>query len=336
MAVLAGVRFDRMFRDVDAIVEAYNKGLPMARELFGPDVAMGGPRWAGISYGHVNCLGSRLVFPEDSEVAHTPVHESLEEGVEALKEDVDFTAAGLFPFFLDLWAKLKKAFPDHRIPFAGFGVEGPTTTAWCLRGHGFFTDIYDNPRLAKEYLRLVTASVVAYRKVVSRINGQPEFSEQGAGICDDVSAMISPALWPEFVVPCLEQYYSSLTSGTRSAHIEDLTVDHLRYLDELGLDRYDPSVSEKLTPALIRDHCRVPFGWRLNETHYASRTPAEIEQWVFDAVAEGASSVRTAVGRNMCTPEAAEKMRAFIRAARKVERLLADGCPREKLREHAA
>ena len=55
-ATLAGVRFDRLFLDADAIAEAYTIGRPMAEALFGADVATGGPTWAGISYGHANSL----------------------------------------------------------------------------------------------------------------------------------------------------------------------------------------------------------------------------------------------------------------------------------------
>ena len=62
-SVLAGVRFDRVFHELDAIVEAFAVGEPRARELYGPDVRYSGPGWAGISYGHVNCLGSDLTFP---------------------------------------------------------------------------------------------------------------------------------------------------------------------------------------------------------------------------------------------------------------------------------
>jgi len=337
MSVLVGVRFDRMFLEADAIVEAYTKGKPMAAELFGPDVGLGGPAWAGISYGHVNCLGCELAFPEDSEVGHTPIYDTLEQGIADLKrkEGMDFAKEGMFPFYLDLWEQLKKALPDERIAFGGFGAEGPITTAWSLRGHGFFTDIHDDPERTKEFLRLVTASIVEYKKLCNRISGRPEFSEEGAGVCDDVAGMISPPLWPEIVMPALEQYYTGLTSGRRSAHIEDLRVEHLGYLDEIGLDSFDPSVSEKLTPALIRDNSRGPFRWRLNTTHYPDRTTEEVEQWVYDAVADGASSVFTVVGRGMVSPEAAEKMRGFIRAGKRVEALLAEGCPRERLREHS-
>lgn len=334
LSTMAGVRFDRVFTDLDAIAEAYAEGMPIARDRFGPDVPFGRPRWAGISYGHVNCLGSPLVFPEDSEVAHTPIYDSLEQAVKALRREVDFAAAGMFPFYLELWEKLKDAFPEHNIPFAGFGAEGPVTTAWLLRGHDFFTDLYDAPAMAKEYLALVTASIVEYKKLLARINGQPEFSPVGAGIADDGAAMIPPRLWPEFVVPALEAYFASLTSGSRSIHVEDLVADHLPYLDGLRITHYDPSVSLRLTPALIRQHCRVPFTWRFNEIEGADFTPAETAQWVFDAAAQGAPGVATGVWRNNCTPNGAANIRTFMRAAERVKRLLADGCPPDRLLEH--
>ena len=333
LSVLAGVRFDRLFRELDAVVASWRDGLPIAREMFGPEVPFGQPHWAGISYGHVNCLGSELIFPEGSEVAHTPVYGSLAEGVRALKQDVDFARAGLFPFYLDLWDKLKRAFPEHNLPFAGFGSEGPVTTAWLLRGHDFFMDIYDDPPLAKEYLALVAGSVVKYNKLTRRINGQPELSEAGAGVCDDGAAMIPPKLWPEFVLPALERHFTQLTSGRRSAHIEDRRVDHLRYLDALRIGDYDPSVSPKLSPALIRKHCGVSFTWRLNEGDLAALTADGTRRWVLNAAAEGAPAVRTGIWRNNCTARAAENIRAFTATAQEVQRHLADGRPPEQLLE---
>jgi len=38
MGTLAGVRFDLLFRDLDAIVLAYTKGGAAAREMFGPEI----------------------------------------------------------------------------------------------------------------------------------------------------------------------------------------------------------------------------------------------------------------------------------------------------------
>lgn len=329
-ATLAGVRFDRLFLDADAIAEAYMKGRPKAEALFGPEVGMGGPSWAGISYGHANCLGCQLVFPEDSEVAHVPVYASLAEGIAALKKPVDFARQGMFPFYLELWAKLKQRFPKEPIGFH-FKAEGPITTAWILRGHEFFVELMTEPEQTKEFLGLVTDSIVAYNRLIQRVNGLPE-SPAGHGMADDIAAMVPPDLWPELVIPFVERYYQGMTSGTRSAHIEDLVVPHLKHLETLGLSLFDPSVSPKLTARLIRDNSPVPFLWRLNSTHYTDRTSGDVERWVYEAARDGASGVFTYVAREMCTPECAEKVRAFAKAAQRVKELLAGGCPRSQLR----
>jgi hypothetical protein len=331
LSVLAGIRFDRMFSELDAIVEAYREGSRIARDWFGPEVPFGGPRWASISYGHINCLGSTLVFPEDSEVAHTPIYDSLAEGIRALRREIDFTQAGLFPFYLDLWAQLQRAFPEQSVPFCGFGVEGPLTTAWLLRGLGFFMDLYDDPSGAREYLGLVTRSIIDYQRVVARINGRPEYDPQGVGIADDGAAMIPPQLWPEFVVPFLEQYFSALTGGGRHAHIEDLVPDHLRFLDELHLTSFDPSVSRKLSPALILAGCRVPFTWRFNEIESGWYSPEQPRRWVFTAAAEGAPAICTGIWRNTCTAVGRANIAAFTAAAREVQGLLSQGVPLERL-----
>ena len=332
-AAAAGIRFDRLFRDLDGIVEAFTVGQPKVQGMFGPDVRYGGPAWAGISYGHVNCLGSQLRFPEDSEVAHTPIYSSMAEGIEALQQEVDWANAGMMPFYLNLGERLKKAFPDSHIAFGGFGYEGPITTAWELRGHGFFMDLYDDPELCKDFLHLVTDSIVDYSKFIRSINGQPAFLETGIGFCDDVSAMIHPNLWPDRVLPFQDQYFRIQTSGRRHAHIEDLTIAHLPYLDDLGLDSFDPSVSPQLQPSDLRDRCQVPFLWRLNSMQVRDFSCDQIRRFVFEGVADGASGVFSSIARTMISPEDVAKIYTFIDAAKQVEGLLADGSPREQLRE---
>ncbi|OPZ83928.1 MAG: Uroporphyrinogen decarboxylase (URO-D) [bacterium ADurb.Bin429] len=333
-AVLAGVPLDRLFVNVDAIIDAYTIGKPLAAELFGDAVALGGPGWPYISYGHVNCLGAALTFPEDSEVGHTPVYDSLAEGIAALRREVDFTKQGMMPHYLAMWEQLKRAFPEEPIAFH-FTAEGPLTTGWLLRGHDFFAELLTEPEAVAEYLRLVTASIIAYHRCIQRINGWPEFSPVGVGIADDIAAMVAPDRWPMQVLPYLEQYYQALTSGERWAHIEDLTIHHLPYLDQLRLDSFDPSVSPKLTPRTILEHCGVPFQWRLNSTHYDALSRDDIARWVYHAAANGASSVFTTVLREMLAPEARElnarKVLAFVLAAKRVKSLLDAGCARDDL-----
>jgi hypothetical protein len=331
---LADVRYDLIFWDAEAMIEAFTVGEPRARALYGPDVRYSGPIWAGISYGHVNCLGSTLRFPENSEVAHAPIYGSLAEGVAALQRDVDWASAGLMPVYLDLWEKLKEAFPDRHISFGGFGYEGPITTAWEVRGHDFFYDLYDDPELYKEFMRLLTDSIVAYSGFIRTINGQPAFVEAGMSLYDDIASLIHPRLWPEMVLPFHERYYRSQTSGRRHAHIENLIPDHLPYLDVLGLDSFDPSVSPRLTPADLRDRCSVPFLWRLNSMHVRDFTCEQVRRYAYEGVVGGASGVFCTIARTMTSAEDAGKVRAFIEAAREVERLLAEGCPRERLGEH--
>lgn len=331
-AALAGVRFDRLFTEVDAIVEAYTVGQPLAQELFGEDVGCGGPGWTGISYGHVNGLGCPLVFPEDSEVAHAPIYDSPAAGIAALQRPVDWANAGMMPQYLQLWEDLKRAFPERQIGFGGFTCEGPITTAWELRGHGFFTDLHDQPEASCEYLRLVTESIIEYSRFIRSLNGQPAMVESGLGMCDDVASMVGPRQWPEMVMPFLDLYYAGQTSGRRSAHIEDLIPEHLHFLDELGLCAFDPSVSPRLQPRDLRDGCSVPFSWRLNEMQARDFSDDEVRAFVYGAAADGASSVTCSIGRTQATLAGAAKLRVFIAAGKEVQALLADGVPREDLR----
>lgn len=333
-AELAEIPLDQLFLNVDAIVEAFREGRPLAEELFGPDVTYGPPRWPAISYGHINTLGSQLFFPEDSEPGHTPLYGSLQEGIEALKSEVDFMKAGMFPFYLQMWNRLKKLFPEETIEFRTFGFEGPVGTAWALRGHDFFLDIYERPDLLPEYMRSVTVSIISYKKLVDSLKRESDLANREVFLYDDVAALLSPSCWPEVVIPYHQLFFDRQMACVRKAHIEGMTVNHLPFLDQLQLDWYDPSASPRLTPEVIRDNCRVPFGWRLNTTDYPRLSCEEIEEWVFNAVADGASRVRTVVDRGMCNEQNAQKVYAFVRAAKKVERLLAAGYSRETLRKH--
>jgi hypothetical protein len=195
-------------------------------------------------------------------------------------------------------------------------------------------DLYDDPELCRTFLMLVTESIVDHAAFVRSINGLPRCSDAGTGLVDDVSAMLRPELWPDMVVPFHEQYFVAQTTGPRSAHIEDLIPDHLHYLDDVGLDSFDPSVSPRLRPSDIRDRCRVPFGWRLNSMQVRDMSWEQIRRLVFGAAADGASEVFCVVAQTMLSQEQVAKVHCFIRAARQVEEMLSRGCPRSELRSY--
>jgi len=332
---ITGINIKEMFLNPSAGIELYRKGRPLLQERYGPDVGLPSPISPPISYGHINTLGVELLFPEGGEVNHGTLCATLQEGIEILRRPVDFANAGMTPFFLEYWRKMKEAFPGENVGFA-FKGEGPLTTAYTLRRDEFFYDPYDKPELTKEFLRLVTDSIIQFNRFLrNKIHGVPgEIDPDGTGLADDVASMLGPDLWPEFVMPYLEQYFRGLTTGKRSAHIEDLRPEQLRFLEQLQLTRYDPSVSPKLNPKIIRDKTRVPFLWRLCNFHYPSLTAQETADFVFQATADGASGVFTSVCHGMCDEATAKKVHSFIAACKTVDKMLnKEGASREDIRE---
>ena len=110
----------------------------------------------------------------------------------------------------------------------------------------------------------MVVSLLDYHAWECSLDGRQVVSPHGAGMVDDIASFILPGRFREFVLPCWEQRFAALTTGTRSAHVENLTPEHLPYLEEIGLSSFDPSISPRLNPQLITAHCRCPSsgGWR--------------------------------------------------------------------------
>jgi hypothetical protein len=326
---LSGIS-DREFNlSADAGIEAY-RHRHLVTELFGDGVAMPAPSTPPISYGHINGLGIDLVFPESGEVNYCHENRSLEECIAVCRQQVDFGASGMAPHYLEYRRRLQEAFPGEQIGFA-YSSEGPLTTAYELRGMDVFTDAYDDPQGFKELLDVTVRSVVAFRHFQARLRGAPEVNPSGFGLYDDVAAMFSPSLWPELVLPYFETYYRLTTTGRRMLHTEDLTEDHLRFLEGLEITDYDPSISHKLNPQIIARGCRVPFRWLMGGFHFLLLDEQGVRDWVFQAVADGASCVFTRIAAELVSEEGAQLVRAFADAASHALRVLAEGASREEV-----
>jgi len=332
---LTGIPIREFNLKPEACIEAYRKGRPLLQEMFGEDVQLPAPATPAISYGHVNGLGSELVFPEGGEVAHTHIYTSLENGISALKEPVDFASAGMAPFYIDSREKMKDAFPDEEIGFS-YGLGGPITTAYELRGDGIFTDVFDNPALTREFLGLVVESILQFHRFHCSVIGILAMNPDGSGMCDDISSMIPQRMWHEFVLPFWDKYYNGMTTGIRTAHVEDLRPAQLKYLEETGLSYYDPSISPQINPEIIFCECRVPFGWRLGSFHYYNMDCQDVRDFVFKAAVDGASVVFTVVAEDMCNEPTVEKVHAFISAAKEVKKLLDQGVSRSELSQYVS
>ena len=332
LLAVTGVPIGRQYNlDPQTVIEVYRSGLPRFRSLFPdandvPDPAIHTP---AVSYGHVNCLGSKLLFPEVGEVAHTHIYASLDEGIRALEQPVNWLEAGMFPRYIAFRETLQRAFPGKEVGLS-FGYEGPLTTAYELRGDGIFYDLMDDVPRTQRFLKLITQSVLDFARALKKVLGVPPVSETGH-MCDDIASMVPPDRFEELVLPFWDQYYEGMTTGRRRAHVEDLRADQLRYLEAAGLSYFDPSISPKLSPPVIRDRCRVPFGWRLGSFHYANLDCTDVRDWVFQAVADGASAVFTHIEGTMCEPDNVPKVHAFIEAAKEAERTLSAGGTREEV-----
>lgn len=328
---VTGIPIKEFNLNPDAGVEVYRKGRPIIKEIFGGDVGVPAPTTPPVSYGHINTLGAELIFPENGEVNHSTLCDSLERGIEILKKPVDFGKTGMVPYYLEYMQKLKQNFPDEKIGF-GFGAQGPVTTAYLLRRDSFFYDPYDNPERTMEFLALIAASVVKFKKYFARtLYGESDINPQGCGLCDDCAAMLGPDLWPDFVIPYINYYFENMTTGTRFAHIEDLRPNHLELLEKLYLDFYDPSVSPQINPCIIKNNTRVPFAWRLASFHYPDMNLTDIRDFVFKAAADGAGRVFTYVPENSCCLENIEKVKTFIDAAKQVDSALCRGASRSEI-----
>lgn len=330
MRELTGTPIREFNLEPAACIDCYRRGRPLLRERFGAEVSLPGVATPAVSYGHPNCLGAELLFPEGGEVAHTHLYSSLTEGLTGLRKPVEWASEGLAPFYLRFREQLQEAFPGEPVRLS-FGSEGPLTTAYELRGDGFFTDLYDQPELVDEFLEALVDSTLSFDAFVAAVHGDPVPNPSGGGLCDDIAAFIPAALWPRFVLPAWERYYSGHTTGKRSAHVEDLRAAQLPFLEEIGLSYFDPSISPRLNPKILTEHCRVPYAWRLGDFHCREMSLQEVADFVFQACADGASGVTLVLGEVLCTDFGAAQVATFIEAGKEARALVEQGLAREEI-----
>ncbi|MCK5757643.1 MAG: hypothetical protein KAH14_01010 [Clostridiales bacterium] len=330
---LADIKLNEFNESPTAGIEIYkDKYFNQMKEMFGDYIIRPTISTPPVSYGNINFLGVPLVFPKsEGEVNYEHQHKSLDEWIEILKSNMEFkemTEEGRF--FIDYRGKLQEAYPDKNI-YWNMSYEGPITTAYELMDTEFFYGLFDEPEKIKEFLRVLTLSTVEYTKFHHRINGIPEFNTEGAGICDDIASMISPDMFEKIVLPYWEMYFSGVTSGKRHIHTEDHTYKTMRFFEKVNINSFDPSISPKLNPQLIRDNSRVPFYWRLGSFHYADLSVQDVKDWVYKAVEDGASNIFTGITHIMLDPHTVAKVKAFQEAADNAKSMFDAGATRDEI-----
>ena len=294
---ISGITMKEFYTDYVKCAEAWKTATKFLKEYYGDLFPASIPDGAPLSYGHLVSIGAPITIPEDGEPNVSPFASSIDEAIEILRErkGKDFSDNPLFRHYMDMCKYFQEAFSENRFYFRGFGAEGPITSVVLMRGQDFLYDIYDEPEKSKEFLYLITDSVIDYVKFCRRINGEPEISNYG-GICDDFSSLIPPDMWEEFVIPYWNQEYEGLSNGTyRYMHVENLTPKHLKHLIKSKLTHYQPSVSDALTIENIKANLdpTIPFDWMLYSYRIIYMTEEEIEKWVDSTVESGVQTIRS-------------------------------------------
>ena len=315
LTYLSNINISEYFLDPSSYKKIFHIGRSKIRSLFGDDIELPSVACPHLAYGHLSCLGAEVIFPENSDPSMRPFITSIDEGIEKLIRDIDFSTNSLFNNHISFYNYLKKEFPEHKVSFSGFGCEGPITTAVLMRGQDFFMDLYDEPLKVKEFLKLLTNSIVSFKQFIRSINGLSKIDYEVGGLADDFASMIPPKLWQDFVIPYWEQYYTGVTIGKRRLHVENLLSDHLKFLNDCKIEFYDPSVSSKLMPQIIKENVDIPFSWLLPTFELIYMPKEDIEEWVNKSFENGASLIHTEVSKLMCENDNYIKIIDFINAA---------------------
>ena len=334
---LSGIGMKDFHLDKKKCAYAWKTGLEKFKEYFGdlfsrPDddttsafdlFPMPKPSPAYISYGHLISIGAPVKFPDSGEPNVSPFAGSIDEAIDILKErrGKDFSKNEMFQHYLDVWDYLKMSFPGEKLPFAGFRDEGPITTAVLMRGHDFFTDLYDEGEKCLLFLKLLSDSLIDYAKLIRRINGQPEIQENGY-IADDFASLVSPAMWGEFVVPFWNQIYEGVCAAgcgvaeKRFVHVENLKSPHLKFLKDVKITHYQASVSPEITLDDLKENLDpgIAFDWYLYPFIITGMTDKQIEDWVDAAVRAGVLNIRTGLSASTHQKNKLDRIVMFFRA----------------------
>lgn len=123
----------------------------------------------------------------------------------------------------------------------GLGTDGPMTVCCNLRGAAeFCLDLAMDPDYARELLDYVTGAIIERIKAYRAYFGLPE-KEQGSGFADDSIALLSPAMYEEFVLPLHRRLLEAFSlGGPNGVHLCGDATRHFPLLrDQLNIQSFD-------------------------------------------------------------------------------------------------
>jgi len=94
---------------------------------------------------------------------------------------------------------------------------------------------------------------------------------------------------------------------------------HLPYLAKAKINHFQPSVSPLLTCQMLAEDLTIDYDWLLPTFDLIAMDDAQIEQWVYDTVSTGVSSIRTQTDRYLIEHHGVEKVFTWLNAFVKPE-----------------
>ena len=307
----AGTKLGAYYTDPETMLSTQQRARERCLALYGVEVTR--PHVAVPAYIGAAALGAHIHYPEDS----SPMLENQGRvistaGTALALATPDPAADPAFDWMLEVREYiLREAGIRVGIPA---GQEGPVTTAVLLGGQDFLLDLHEEPRAAHHLLDVVTETYLAYVRYARDLSGE----RGGAvGIADDFAGLISPGMWPEFVMPYWRRIFEQLGPGRRVVHSELLRPMHLGFLADLRVDHFDPGADRYLTGPVIRAHTGIAFTrYFLPVDDLMLSTPDGVRRRYEEEVAGGASHIDADIsGRGIPY----DNIRAFIDVARQHE-----------------
>ena len=296
---LIGEKLRDMYLDPEVTVRCFTEGNKVAKEKYGDRIHLPGLAAPGISYIHLSAIGADMRFPEDDgEISVRPANfSSIDEAIERTEQPVDFAESEAVKWSRDYARRLSEVAGKRIGPT--MGVEGPITTAALLYGSNFFGELLADREKGKRFLRAVTNSVIDFFRY---LRGGSITVGSSHGIADDLSSLIGPSMWPEFVFPFWNQLYEAFTNDKRSLHCENLSEGHLPLLKEIGITSFDPDRAPALRPWMMKKHLHLPWRWCFADADLKSDLNA-MRKSMEEAVECGASNLYLSVYDRSITRE---------------------------------
>lgn len=150
---------------------------------------------------------------------------------------VDLLSQGLVPMFFEWRERLHEDYGVH-VAY-GWGLKGCATTLGQICSiTNFLTWIMTHPDQIKKLIQCWLETSIRYTQAMRQATGFPA-SHSGFSLASDVTGMLSPSLYRDFIMEAEREVFETFAPGTNSVryyHADYHMAQHLDALREIGVN----------------------------------------------------------------------------------------------------